>query len=353
MIRMLSRFLVSVLLFSCDFLTHSGGAPEQGHTPKIQLFSWGEYTSKSIFSDFKAETGIDVIESNFSSNEELLAKMQAGGAGYDLIIPSDYMVTVMAELKLLAPLDLAKIPNASNIDPELLNLDHDPKNTWSLPYSWSLAGIIFRKNRVEKAVTGHGDLFRRDDLKFRFSILDDSREMIGSALKSRGESVNTTDDNTLNQIKSLLINIKKRAREFNSTPSSQLLNGDLIAAQIYSNEALRLTLKDSNFRFILPDDGFTMAVDNMAIPAASRNKERAHVLINYLLRPDINLRFARDVLAAPVIKGVREKLMPELRNQPAMGPLDVIRKKSETIKDLGAITKKYDRIWTELKASDI
>jgi spermidine/putrescine transport system substrate-binding protein len=147
--------------------------------------------------------------------------------------------------------------------------------------------------------------------------------------------------------------IKKRAREFNSTPSSQLLNGDLIAAQIYSNEALRLTLRDGNFRFILPEDGFTMAVDNMAIPANSQNKERTHLLINYLLRPDVNLRFVKDVLAAPVIKGVHEKLLPELRDQPAMGPLDVIRRKSETIKDLGIITKKYDRMWTELKVSDI
>jgi hypothetical protein len=77
------------------------------------------------------------------------------------------------------------------------------------------------------------------------------------------------------------------------------------------------------------------------------------VLINYLLRPEINLRFAKDVLAAPVIRGVREKLPPKLRNQPAMGPLNMVRKKSETIKDLGPSTKKYDRIWTELKVSDI
>jgi spermidine/putrescine transport system substrate-binding protein len=350
---MLTRFLMSVLLFSCDLWTHKVHQPEHGQPQKIHLFSWGEYTSKNIFADFKTETGIEVVESNFSSNEELLAKMQAGGAGYDLIIPSDYMVTVMTELKLLAPLDLSKIPNASNIDPALLNLDHDPKNTWSLPYSWSLAGIIFRENKVKKEVTGHGDMFLRDDLKFRFSILDDSREMIGSALKSQGKSVNTTDDDTLNQIKSFLMKIKKRAREFNSTPSSQLLNGDLIAAQIYSNEALRLTLRDGNFRFILPEDGFTMAVDNMAIPANSQNKERTHLLINYLLRPDVNLRFVKDVLAAPVIKGVHEKLLPELRDQPAMGPLDVIRRKSETIKDLGIITKKYDRMWTELKVSDI
>ena len=353
MIRMLSRFLVSVLLFSCDFWTQAVDAPEPSQTKKIHLFSWGEYTSQNIFADFKAETGIDVIESNFSTNEELLAKILAGGAGYDLIIPSDYMVTVMAELKLLAPLDLTKVPNAANIEPELLNLDHDPKNTWSLPYSWSLAGIIFRENKVEKAVTSHGDLFSRDDLKFRFSILDDSREMIGSALKAHGKSVNTTDDKTLNQIKAFLIKIKKRAREFNSAPSSQLLNGDLIAAQIYSNEALRLTLRYPHFRFTLPSDGFTMAIDNMAIPASSQNKEQAYVLINYLLRPDINLRFANELLAAPVIKGVREKLLPKLRNQPAMGPLDMVRKKSETIKDLGPSTKKYDRIWTELKVSDI
>jgi spermidine/putrescine transport system substrate-binding protein len=317
---------------------------------KINLFIWGDYTSAKIFKDFETQTGIHVVESNFSSNEELLAKLQAGADGYDLIIPSDYMVAVMVQLDLLAPLDLTAIPNAKNVDPQLLNFSFDPKNKWSLPYSWAVTGVVSKK---DAPVTSYKDLFTRDDLKQRFSLLDDTREVMASVLKSSGYSANSTDPKQLDLARAALMDIKKRVREFNSTPASQLEHGDLIAAQMYSNEALRLMNRDSHFVFNLPSDGFTMAIDNMAIPKNSRNRPLAQVLMNYLLNPEVNLEFSTELLASPVISGVRDRLPPKLRDHPAMGRIEVVRQKSEMILDLGAATSRYDRIWTEVKASSL
>jgi spermidine/putrescine transport system substrate-binding protein len=320
---------------------------------KVNLFIWGEYTSPTLLAEFETQTGIKVIESNYSSNEELLAKLQAGADGYDLIIPSDYMVAVMRQLDLLAPIDHQNIPNIKNIDQALLNRSYDPDNQWSLPYSWAVTGIVYNKSKITRPITGYSDFYSRDDLNHRMSILDDNREAIASMLKSQGHSANSTSDQELDEAKSKLLLVKKRVREFNSSPSSLLQQGDLLAAQIFSNEALRLSEKNPEFEFILPDDGFTMAIDNMAIPKSSKHKEFALTLINFLLQESVNIRFSTELLAAPVVKNAREKLPESLRNHPAIGRLDLIQLRAEMIRDLGPVTEKYDRIWTEVKATSI
>ena len=345
----LHHTLAIFLLTSCQTGCESKGNSTNQKKQKIHLFIWGEYTSPKVFHDFYEKTGIEVVESNFASNEEMLAKIQTGADGYDIIVPSDYMVTVMTKLDLLAPLDKNKIPNLKNIEAALLDQPYDRKNIYSVPYAWSIVGIVFNGKKINTPVDSYKDLFSRHELTHRFSILDDSREMIASALKSEGLSANTTDDRDLEKIKSMLFKIKTRCREFNSAPTSQLLQGDLIAAQMYSNEALKLAQKSPQFRFTIPQDGFTMAIDNMVIPRKSKHPELAIELINYLLEPSVNLQFATDVLIAPVVRGVYDQLPKFLSQQPAIGPINRIAEKSEMIFDLGETTKKYDRIWTELK----
>lgn len=348
--------LISLSLSACvpgcsDLSSHS---PKESSTDnRINLFIWGDYTSEKIFEEFERQTRIKVIESNFSSNEELLAKLQAGADGYDLIIPSDYMVTVMRQLDLLEPIDLAEIPNAGNLDPSLMGRDFDPSNSVSLPYSWAVSGLMYNRDKVTPPIKGYRDLFYRDDIKHRIGILDDSREVIGSVLKSMGQSVNTTDDTRLEQAKSILISLKRRAREFTSSPSTMLRQGDLLAAQMYSNEALRLIQTNPEFEFVLPDEGFTIAIDNMAIPRNSRRKANALKLINFLLQEDINIQFSEELLAAPVIKNGQEKLPSFMRSQPSIARFDLIQQRGEMLRDVGKEIRKYDRIWTEVKASAI
>jgi spermidine/putrescine transport system substrate-binding protein len=337
---------------SCTQISESRGDAANVES-KLNLFIWGDYTSEAIFAEFERQTGIKVVESNFSSNEELLAKLQSGADGYDLIIPSDYMVTVMRQLDLLEPLDKTQIPNARHIDSMLLSKTFDPDNTYSLPYSWTVTGLVFNKGKVTPPVTGYSDLFSREDIKFRIGLLDDNREVIGSVLKSMGQSVNTTDDLQLDAAKNSLIKLKRRIREFTSYPTSMLVQGDLLAAQIYSNEALRLILSNPEFEFVLPEEGFTMAIDNMAIPRNSRRKSNALRLINFLLQDNINIQFAKELLCPPVVEKGIERLPQSMQSQPSIGQFELIQRKGEMLKDLGPVTRRYDRIWTEVKASSI
>jgi spermidine/putrescine transport system substrate-binding protein len=341
-------FSVSSCQTHCD---RSVPAHSSNHQ-KIHLFIWGEYTSKRVFSDFYTKTGIEVVETNFATNEEMLAKIQTGAAGYDLIVPSDYMVTVMSKMGLLTPIDKTRIPNIKNVEKDLLNQPYDSQNIYSIPYSWSVVGITYNAHKITPPVESYGDLFTRRDLLYRFSVLDDSREMMASVLKMLGFSANTTNHQHLERLEKKLLQVKKRCREFNSAPTSQLLHGDLLAAQMYSNEALKLSKKSSKFRFRIPNDGFTMAIDNFVIPKNSKRQDLSYQLINYLLQPQVNLQFATDVLTAPVIKGVHDQLPSNLQAEAALGPLGELTKKAEMIFDLKDYTKKYDKLWTELKVKN-
>ncbi len=347
-------FLISLpFLQSCtcsrstESKTKSG---DQTAGKTINMYIWGEYTSKRVLDDFEQKTGIHVNETNFSSNEEMLAKLQAGATGYDLIVPSDYMVTIMIKLGLIDKLDRTKIPNAANIDPLFMGKDFDPKNEYSLPYSWSTTGIAFLKNKSPIKITSYKTLISNPLLKNRVSLLDDMREVFGVALKIQGDSVNSTDEVKLRQAAAVLTTAKQHIKEFNSTPAQSLVQGDIVAAQMYSNEALRVQMNNPELSFILPEEGATMSIDNMIVLASSQKKDEVYALINFFLDPVNNQKFVEDMIASPVIKGVIETLPQKFRdNEVISKPSDVIER-SEPLRDVGQATTIYDRLWTEIKA---
>ena len=316
----------------------------------INLFVWGEYTSPRVLKGFQEATGISVIETNFASNEEMLAKLQAGATGYDVVIPSDYMVSAMVKLGLLAKLDHSKLPNFAGIDELLLAREYDPENQYSVPYSWSVSGIAYRKDKVSTPITSYKDLFERPDLKGHVALLDDMREAVAAAMRIHGHGTNDVNKEDLAEAAKTLKTVKSQIKEFNSTPATSLLQGDLVAAQMYSNEALRAQLKNNNLEFVLPSDGFTMSIDNMVILNASTKKDAAHAFINFIISESSSAHFTEDVIAAPVNKSARDNLPPNLKSNPILASPRTLHPTPEMQKDLGEFTADYDRVWTEVKA---
>jgi spermidine/putrescine transport system substrate-binding protein len=337
------------LLTSCTGACHH--IVTEPDNKSVHIFIWAEYTSKALFEKFTQETGIEVVESNFSSNEELLAKLQTGADGYDLIIPSDYMINIMAKLDLIQPLDHHKIPNIKNIEADLLNLNFDLGNRFSLPYTYAVTGITYNKEVVQTPITGYQSLWTNDQLRLRFSVLDDSREVFASALKRAGHSASTLDLTELKAARDELIKGKPRVREFTSTPASLLESGDLLASQMYSNESLRLMSRDARFQFILPSEGYLVSMDNYAVTKSSKHRENAYALINFLLAPENNLVFATEIMTAPVTAGTREKLPDAIKNHPAIQPLSILLQRGEMLRDVNSKIHDYDRMWTELKVA--
>ena len=159
----------------------------------MNVYNWGEYIDESVLEDFEAATGIHVNYQMYDSNETMYGKIAGGGADYDVVIPSDYMIARMIEEDMLEPLNFDNIPNFADIDPELKNPEYDPENLYSVPYMWGLMGVIYNKTMVDEADLGSWDLLWNEKYADDIVMIDNSRDAIGIALKRLGYSYNTTD----------------------------------------------------------------------------------------------------------------------------------------------------------------
>lgn len=151
---------------------------------------------------------------NFASNEELLAKMQAGATGYDVIVPSDYMVAVMIKLGLLEPLKRSEIPRWEGLDPQFLGKEFDPQNTYSVPYGWATTGIAYNRKHFPEGIKSWKEFFENPKLKGHIGLLDDTREVFGAALKLKGQSLNSTDEKQLKEAQLYLIKNKGQIKAY-------------------------------------------------------------------------------------------------------------------------------------------
>jgi spermidine/putrescine transport system substrate-binding protein len=316
---------------------------------EVNLAIWANYMSPEMQAKFTKETGIVLKVSNFSSNEELLAKIQAGASGIDVAVPSDYMVGVMTKENLLNPLDEAQIPNKAGIDPMVLKQSYDPENKFSLPYAWGTAGIAVNRSLYKGEIKGWKDVLTKKDLAGKISLLDDVREVTAGALKANGYSVNTTNEAELQKAKETLKAARPRVKMFRSDTIDALLNKEVAVAQTYSVDALQAAQKDSNIQYIIPEEGGTRSIDNLVVLKSAKNKEAALKLINFLLSQEANTSFVKTVFGGPVLKGTRATLSPELQKNPGLFPSAETMSKLESIHDVGDSTRLYDRLWTEIK----
>jgi spermidine/putrescine transport system substrate-binding protein len=321
---------------------------------EVHLAIWANYLSPEAQVRFTKETGIKLLISNFSSNEELLAKVQAGASGIDVAVPSDYMVGVMTKLELLHEIDLGKVPNFKGLDTHFTHLPFDPGNKYSVPYSWTLAGIAINldlfKGQIGQ-IKGWKDLWSNKELAGKFSMLDDAREVFATALKVNGLPVNSTDEAQLKRAQATLKVMRPNVKMFRSDTIDPLVNKEVIAAHAYSSDALQASKKaGGKIEFILPEEGGTRGLDNLSIVKSAKNVEEAHILINFLLSPDVNLEFVKTIMGGPVVAGTREKLPPELQNQAALFPTEAVLAKFESFSDVGPATRLYERLWTEIKS---
>jgi spermidine/putrescine transport system substrate-binding protein len=318
----------------------------------VNLAIWSNYVSPELLKAFKDKTGIDVQVSNYSSNEELLAKLQAGATGFDVAVPSDYMVSVMAHTNLILELDRSKIPNAKSLDPKYLNKGFDPGNKYSVPYDWGTTGIAVNRTVFKGKLKGWKDLFNNPELKGKFTLLDDVRETLGAALKSEGFSLNSKNPAELEKAKKVLLGLRSRVKGFTSEPMMPLVNGETAVAHVYMSDALQAAREtQGKIEYLVPEEGATLWIDNLVIPKGAPHIEEAHAFINFLLEPSSSVETVKSVLVSPTVQGVRALLSPELQKNSSLFPTDAILKKCEMIEDLGDSLAAWDRVWTEVKAS--
>ncbi len=342
--------------------TGEGGEGEDIQRPVAQdrrtlyLYGWATYVNnQEIFEKFTKETGIKVVGDAYDSNEVMLAKLEASGgrSGYSVIYPSDYMVSQMRELKLLAPLNKKLLPNLGNIDPRYLDLPHDRGAVFSIPVSLGTTGIAYNVEAI-KAVIGEEPtdwsyLWEHKD-KLRITLVNDPREVMGMALHTMGQSYNTQDPVAIEQAFQKLRELMPAIANFTTDAwRDPLASGDLMMCMAFSGDGISLARQDPNIKYILPSGGTSIWTDTMAIPRGASNIEGAHAWINYVMQPEIAAQISDANSFGTTNRRAKALIPEELKSIAALEPAEAIVAKSGRISKLDpAVLQVYEGFWTRL-----
>lgn len=328
-------------------------APDTGVT--INVYNWGEYIangtddSLDINAEFTRRTGIHVNYTTFDSNESLYSKLAGGGADYDVIFPSDYMVSKLQEEGYLAELDFDNIPNFRYVDDKFVNPEYDPQNLYSVPYTWGVVGIFYNTDYID-SVTGWADLWN-DQYAGKILMFDNPRDAFAIAESMLGYSMNTTDENELNEAAALLKQQKPLVQAYVMDQIfDKMAGGEAWIAPYYSGDAAILVESNDHIQFTIPEDGTNYFVDAMCVPAASQKKEYAEAYLNFLCDPEISAENVSYIGYATPESAAKEYLDDEVTGNPIFYPGEEILAKTEVFVNLPEETSlAMDRLWAEVK----
>lgn len=258
---------------------------------RLNLFNWTDYMDPAVLEQFTAECGVRLVVDYYSNNEEMIAKLQVGNAGYDVVFPTDYAVGILRERGLLAEIDFANVPNIANIAPRWRNMSFDPDNRYSVPYQWGTTGIAYNTAYFPEPPTSWAVLFDPEQVcqhKGFVSMLDDERETVGAALRYLGYDFNDTDPTHQDEAAAVLIAQKTCLAGYDSDNFPFLLASDeLVLAHAWNGSAVLASLENDQIAFVIPEEGGTVYMETMVIPVDAPHKYTAEVFINYILDPAV------------------------------------------------------------------
>jgi spermidine/putrescine transport system substrate-binding protein len=289
----------------------------------------------------------------YEDEAAMMAKLQGGGAAqYDVIVPPDHSVPALIKLKLIAPLRHENVSNLRNIEERFASPWYDPGNRFTVPFQWGTVGIYMRK-AADRPIQQTWGLFFDPQLQpGEFVLIDSMRDALGSALKYRGHSINSTVTSELTAARDLLIKAKKRARGFEGAVGgkNKVLSKEVIAAIVFSGDAVRGMKEDTNTVYFIPKEGSQMWIDNLAICAKAPNRAMAETFLNFILDPEIGARLADFNYYGTPNKAAKQHVKPENLRNPVIYPDAETMSRLESLHDLGRATRLYDEVWTQVKA---
>lgn len=323
---------------------------------ELNLYAWSEYVPHAMLEQFAQEYNVHVNYDTYSSNEELLAKLQAGASNYDVIIPSDYTVDALIKQGLLDTIDVSQLPNFQNIADQFKNPAFDPGNKYTVPYQWGTTAIAVNTDKVKTPITKYADLWS-SDFENNLVLLDDEREVIGMALVTLGYDKNSTNPGQLELAKQKLIELKPNIKLFDSdSPKTALLSGEATAGLVWNGEAALASRENPAIKYILPEEGAGLWYDNLAIPKDPPHKDAALAFLNFVMRPDMSVLISKEFPYSNPNQAALEYMKqndPEVYqvyiNSPATNPPPEAIEKGHTVIDVGDATRLYDKLWTEFK----
>ncbi len=348
--KILSLFILvlTVALVGCGG-EKKADAPK-ADTPKVlNLYSWADNFDPEVLAAFEKENNCKINYDVFANNEELLAKIQAGGAQYDIIQPSDYMVATMIKLNLLEELNKANIPNLANIMADLKAPIYDKEGKYSSVYTWGVTGIVYNKKYVKEEPTSWNDLWK-PEYKGRVILLNDNREVIGMALKKNSFSNNSTNPEEIAKAVADLKTLTPNVLAFDTdTIKQKFIANEAWIGTMWSGDASFTHQDNPDIGFVIPKEGTTIWADTFAIPKGAKNKELAEKFINYIYEPKVSVKNYEYIGYNDPNTKAAELHSESFKNDPMLkSAVDGIAS-GEWLIDIGETLPIYDRYWTELK----
>lgn len=348
-------FIASLLSLGLGMFITLSDTPShnESQTDKtVSIYLWAESVPVDIYQKFTRETGIKVVYNSFDSNEMLYTKIKTQGIkkfDVDIIMPSTYFVEKMAKEDLLLPLDKRKLTQFAQLNPALLNKAYDPNNTYSLPHIIGATGIGINTARITTPVTSWEQLWE-PRFKDALILIDDAREVFHIALLTLGYPTSTQDPQHIEAAYQKLLALIPNIKAFNSdNPSEPFLTGDINIGMLWSGSALSAKAEDANIHMVYPDEGAIFWVDNFAIPKYARNPNAAHLLIDFLCRPE-------NAAEISLLSGYRTPVLASyaylpqsFRDDPAFIPSETDIAKGDFQTDVGDAGALYEHYYQKLK----
>lgn len=337
----------TTLIYALPFVLGAAAAHAE---ETLAIYNWGDYINPEVLTKFTQETGIRVTLDTYSANEEMLAKVQQGGTGYDIVFPSVWMEDIMLKLGLLERTDIDTAADFANIDPQFQRAKGDPEGHYCLPYAWGTVGIFYNED-VTGPITGWEDFFAipgRTGKKI--TLLDDMREVLGTGLIMTGAPVNSTDPGQIQAAAQYVIAHKKDVTAFTYESMPLLVSGDIAAAHYFVGGNM-YAVDHPNIKYIIPAEGATMYQEDICVLKDAPNKAAARKFMEFYLKPEIAaLNVAQQFNGTP--NRPANELTPDfIKSNPNINVQGDTMARLQIFEDLGPALKAHDRAWNAIRTA--
>jgi len=324
---------------------------ETGGKKTLTIFTWADYLSAEAKESFEKANNCTVVIDTFDSNEAMLAKLESGATGYDLLVPSSYAVQALKAKGMIQTLDHSKLPNLKNMDAAYLAIAPDKKMEVSVPYLMAPTCLCYLASKVSNPVDSWA-MLDRADLKGRITLLDDMREVLGAALKLLGYSLNSTDPGQIAAARDVAIRWKQNIAKFESEQyKTGIASGEFHLVQGYASDLIQASSENEDMRTFIPKEGTAFSCDDMCIPKGAKQVDLAHAFINHLSDPEMSAKNMEEIGSRSPNSAAYPHLSEDFRGSPLLFPPSELFAKCEPIGDLGDKLPLWTTEWDKVKTA--
>lgn len=318
---------------------------------ELQLYNWGNYTSPELLAKFEKETGIKVTVTDYDSNDTALAKVEAGGTGFDLVVPSANYVPIWIQKGLVQELDLSKIPNHANIAPEWMNVDYDPGRKYSIPWQWGTTGVAVN-TKVYSGDPNTSAIFMNPppELEGKVNVTPEMNDVIALAIMYEGGQPCTEDLTVLKKVRDDLLAAKPKWMSMDYGMEEKMASNDVPASVYWNGAIMRARLKNPDIVFGYPKEGYIVWMDQVMLLKDAKNVDNAYKFLNFIADPENAAMISAFARYANGIAGSEQYMPEDMKTAPEIVIPAEFKDKGHFIPTCSPKAQElYTKIWTELQ----